>query len=52
MGVDILPACLSVHHMCAKWLWMPEEGTGVPRTGVTDGLICQVGSGKGTWIFW
>lgn len=37
MCMKILPACLSVHHMCAKWLWMPGEGIGIPRTRATDG---------------
>jgi hypothetical protein len=42
MCISILPASLSVHHMCA---WCPgrsEEGIGFPRTGVTDSheLLC------------
>jgi hypothetical protein len=37
MGVDVLPACMSVHHVSA---WCPgssEEGIRSPGTGVIDG---------------
>lgn len=36
MYIDILPACMTVHHMCAGYLWRPEEGTGSPENGRTD----------------
>jgi hypothetical protein len=35
--------CVSVYKACAWWLWRPEESTGSPRTGVTDG--CELPCG-------
>ena len=37
MCMNVLPACLSVHHMSAWCPGKPEEGIRFPRTGVTDG---------------
>lgn len=28
---------MSVHHMCAWYLWMSEEGTESPGSEITDG---------------
>lgn len=43
--VGILPACISVHHMCARCLWRPEEAVGSPRTGFGDDFDLHVGAG-------
>jgi hypothetical protein len=36
MYMGILPACRSVHHLYAYYLWRPEEGTRCPGTRVKD----------------
>lgn len=33
--INIFPVHVSVYHLCARCLWRPNEGTGLP--GVTDG---------------
>jgi hypothetical protein len=35
--MDVLPACMSVHHLHACYLQRPEEDIGFPGLGVTDG---------------
>lgn len=37
MCMGIFPACVSVHYLCARCLWRPEEGLGFSGTAVTDG---------------
>lgn len=47
--MNVLLACMYVHHVCACWCrWRPEEGIESPGTGVTDGMSCSVGSGSQT----
>lgn len=52
MCVGILPACMSVYHLCARCSERPEENIRFPGTGVTDGyeLLCgcwKLGSSGG-----
>ena len=35
--MNVLPACMYMHHMCAWYPGMTEEGIGSPRAGVIDG---------------
>lgn len=35
MYMSVLPACRYVHHVCAWYLWRPEESVGSSRTRVT-----------------
>lgn len=35
--------CMTVYHVCAWYLWRPEEGTGYPETEITDG--CELPHG-------
>jgi hypothetical protein len=37
MCMSVLPACMSMHCMCAWCSRRPEEGVRYPRTGVIDG---------------
>lgn len=41
----ILPACLSVYHVCPRCLSRPEEGVRSPAAGITD--HCELGM----WVF-
>lgn len=38
MCIDVVPACMYAHHMCAWSLRRPEEGVRAPGAGVT---ICR-----------
>lgn len=35
--MGVLPACISVHHMCVWYPRRTKESVGSPRTGATDG---------------
>lgn len=48
--VDVLSSCVFVHCVCASCPRRPEEGTGSPKSGVTDGLKCHVGTVYQTWV--
>lgn len=45
MCVGVLPASMSVHHMCAWFLRRPEESPGFP--GVRKVVSCPVGAAVG-----
>lgn len=34
MCMGVLPACMSMFHMCAWGLWILEEDAGFPGTGI------------------
>ena len=38
MGMGVLSACMSVHHVCAWCQRIPEEDVNLPGLGVTGGL--------------
>jgi hypothetical protein len=42
MGMSILPACMSAHHMRALCPRRPAEGIGSPGTGVADSWVLGV----------
>lgn len=37
MHISVLSACIFVHHICAWYLWSPEDGIGSPGTVIIDG---------------
>ena len=41
--MSVLPGCLSMHHLCARCSWRPEEGVRSPRSGVTNGCEAPCG---------
>ena len=40
MYMSILPACMSVHHVCAWCLWRSEDDVG--SSGAGDTSVCEV----------
>lgn len=36
VALNLLPVCVSVHHVCASCPWRPEEGARFPGTGIAD----------------
>lgn len=35
--MNVLPACISLHHVCGWYLWRPEESVRSSGKGVTEG---------------
>lgn len=46
MCMSVLSACMSVRHLHVWCLMRPEEGTGVPESGVTDVWEPEMESGS------
>lgn len=43
MCMGVLPGCMCVHHMCARYPRGPEKNIRLPGTWVTDGYLLQCG---------
>lgn len=48
--MNVLPGCMSLHHVCALCPWRPEDSIGQPGTGVTNVSRC-VSGGTQTQVF-
>jgi hypothetical protein len=52
MHINILPAHISVHCMCAQCPQTPEEGIRSPEIGVPANWSCHIGAENWTQALW